>query len=299
MSKVLLTGASGFIGTHVRRALWEAGYEVVSLVHTEKPEFTPYPNERTVIGTLAEPNVLEQELSGLNIDCCVHLAWEGIPDYSSQLSMKNLEYGFCVLRLCKALNIKRLTMAGSCWEYLNPVGMVQEDAPLSYENSFKVAKNTLHMMAREFCIENKIALHWLRFFYVYGEGQRSGSLIPYIVNTLKSGVQPALNGAFNLNDFVHASDVAKAVCRSLEHIQSYTVLNIGAGDATRVLDIVAAAAQMLHVPFDYMQYKPPAAIPPAFWADIQAAKVQLEWWPRVNIQEGIERYIQFAIGGTR
>ena len=299
MSKVLLTGASGFIGTHVRRALWESGHEIVSLVRAAKPELVPYPNERIVLGTLTEPHILERELTGTDLDFCVHLAWEGIPDYSSQPSMKNLEYGFCVLRLCKTLKIKGLIMAGSCWEYLNPVGMVQEDAALSYENPFKAAKNTLHLMSREFCRENGIAIHWLRFFYVYGEGQRSGSLIPYIVDALKSGVQPALNGAFHQNDFVHVSDVAQAVCKSLEHTQSYSVLNIGSGDATRVLDIAMETAQIFHMPFDCSQYKPPTAIPHGFWTDIRRAEAQLGWYPRVSIQEGIERCIKFANEGKR
>lgn len=299
MSKVLLTGASGFIGTHVREALWRAGYEIVSLVRTARPELVPYPTEQILVGTLAEPDGLVQKLSGLAVDSCIHLAWEGIPDYSSQLSMKNMEHGFCVLRLCKALEMKKLVIAGSCWEYLKPVGAVQEDAALSYENPFKAAKNTLHLMAREFCGENGIALHWLRFFYVYGEGQRPGSLIPYIVKALKDGVQPVLNGAYHCNDFIHVSDVAQAACKSLEHMKSYAVLNIGAGDAVRVLDIAAAAAQALHMPLDHSRYKPPMAVPPAFWADIRAAEAQLGWRSRVNIQEGIERYITFANGGTR
>lgn len=297
MSKILLTGASGFIGTHVRKALHEAGYEVVSLMRAPGGAMTPYPGERFLKGTLAEADALEKNLSGIAIEACVHLAWEGIPDYSSEPSMKNMEYGFRVLRLCKHLGIKKLVVSGSCWEYAEPSGRISEDAPLSYENPFKTAKNTLHTIAEMFCRENGIACRWLRFFYVYGEGQRPGSLIPYVVRELERGTQPALSGAFNQNDFVYVSDAAEAVCKSLDSMEgepSCGTFNIGSGQAVRVLDAAEAAARILRVNFDSMLYGPPAVPPTAFWANISAAEKHLLWRPRVSLEEGLERYIKSA-----
>lgn len=295
MSTILLTGASGFIGTHVRKALYEAGYHVVSLMRT--PGVNPYPGEQFLSGTLAKADALEQSLSGMTIDACVHLAWEGIPDYSSEYSMKNLEYGFQVLRLCKHLGIGKLVVSGSCWEYAEPSGMVSENAPLSYENAFKTAKNALHSMTEVFCRENGIACRWLRFFYVYGEGQRSGSLIPYLVRELRNGAQPVLGGAFNQNDFIHVSDVAQAVCRSLKSMEmgpSCETYNIGFGQAVRVLDVLASAARILQTDVDLTLYEPPTSQPAAFWADIRAAEKQLRWKPCVSLEEGLERYIKYA-----
>ncbi len=297
MSKILLTGASGFIGTHVRKALHEAGHEIISLVRTSGGAMAPYPGETFLTGTLAEAGALEQSLSGITMDACVHLAWEGIPDYSSEPSIKNMEYGFRVLRLCKQMEIKKLVISGSCWEYEKPSGMISENAPLSYENPFKTAKNTLHTIAEMFCRENGIAVHWLRLFYVYGEGQRPGSLIPYVVRELRCGVCPVLGGAFNQNDFVHVSDVAQAVCKSLDSMEgepSCGTFNIGSGQAVRVLDVVAAAARILQANIDLTPYEPSGVGAPPFWADIRAAKERLGWEPRVSLEEGLERYIRFS-----
>lgn len=295
MSRVLLTGASGFIGTHVRKALHEAGHEIISLVRVPGETMIPYPGELFLTGTLAEAGVLEQSLSGITLDACIHLAWEGIPDYSSEPSIKNLEYGFRILRLCKQLEIKKLVISGSCWEYAEPSGMISENAPLSYKKPFQTAKNTLHAIAETFCRENGIACRWLRLFYVYGEGQRPGSLIPYVVRELRSGVRPVLGGAFNQNDFVHVADVAQAVCKSLDFIEGeISCLNIGAGQAVRVLDVVAAAARILQVNIDLALYEPPAVVTPPFWADIRAANERLCWVPRVSLEEGLERYIRFS-----
>lgn len=297
MSTILLTGASGFIGAHVRKALHAAGHKMISLVRAPGETMAPYPGETFLTGTLAEAGALEQSLSGTAIDACVHLAWEGIPDYSSEPSMKNLEYGFQILRLCKRLGIEKLVISGSCWEYAEPSGKVSENAPLSYENPFKTAKNTFHTMAEMFCRETGIACRWLRFFYVYGEGQRSGSLIPYVVRELKHGAQPVLNGAFNKNDFVHVSDVAQAVCKSLDSMEeepSWETFNIGSGQAVCVLDVVAAAARILQVNIDHTLYEPPTVLPAAFWADTSAAEERLHWRPRVSLEEGLECYIRFS-----
>lgn len=297
MSTILLTGASGFIGGHVRKALHEAEHEVISLVRAPGKTMVPYPGEKFLTGTLAETAALEQHLSGMPIDACVHLAWEGIPDYSSEPSMKNMEYGFQVLRLCKCLGIKKLVISGSCWEYAAPSGMVSENAPLSYENPFKTAKNTLHTMTEMVCRENGISSRWLRFFYVYGAGQRPGSLIPYVVRALKRGAKPTLGGAFNQNDFVYVSDVAEAVCKSLDSMEgepSCGTFNIGSGQAVRVLDVVAAAAQILQADIDLTLYEPPAAPPTAFWANISAAEEHLLWKPHVSLREGLERSIRFV-----
>ena len=149
-------------------------------------------------------------------------------------------------------------------------------------------------MAEAFCQEKDIARHWLRFFYIYGEGQRSGSLIPYIVKELQRGVQPALNGAFNRNDFVHVLDVAQAVCGSLERMWTDTfqeTFNIGSGSPAQVLDIASEAAKLLEVEFDPTQYTAPQTPPSTFWADIRTVKERLCWEPHISLQEGLEHHI--------
>ncbi len=288
---IMLTGASGFIGTHVMRELCQCGHRIIALSRKGQKDVS---GVRWIRGSLNDWDKLASDIPSGTLDACVHLAWEGIPDYSGEQSARNLQYGLSVLQFCKRLNIGKLVIAGSCWEYAAPRDAVKETAPLSYENSFKTAKNVLHRMAETFCNEYGISMHWLRFFYVYGEGQREASLIPFLAAALREGRQPELKGAFNRNDFVHASDVARAVCASLESMGKAAgtgMFNIGSGRGTLVLDIVSQMADMMGVSLDLSAYGESVGSEPAFWADIGAARSRLGWTPQITLQDGLQRYI--------
>jgi nucleoside-diphosphate-sugar epimerase len=246
-------------------------------------------DEIVVQGDLAQLKEAAPKLQDYEIETCIHLAWEGIPDYAYAMSTRNLKYGLELLELCKKLNIRNLVMTGSCWEYDAPKGSVKTDAPISYANSFKAAKNALHMMAHAFCEENGIHLNWLRLFYVYGEGQtKKTSLIPYIVNSFAEGKQPELNGAHNRNDFVYVTDVAEAVVKvAMEH-QYPEVLNVGSGKSERVLDIVRLVAKRMKFSLDESLYVKGNEIVD-FYADKQEMWELYQWEGKVSMEEGIER----------
>ena len=93
-------------------------------------------------------------------------------------------------------------------------------------------------------------------------------------------------------DFVQENGVVYTVMDFIEG--EISCLNIGAGQAVRVLDVVAAAARILQVNIDLSLYEPPAVVTPPFWADIRAANERLCWVPRVSLEEGLERYIRFS-----
>ena len=284
MKKILVTGASGFIGAYVRKALSVQGYEFVSLMHLSRKIFQTYEKEKIITGNLAETEILYNKLIPYSIDTCIHLAWEGIPDYSFEMSQKNLFYGLQLLRLCKKLHISHLLISGSCWEYQNPHGRITEEWPLDNSNHFKAAKNSLQFISHAFCSEHGIRFHWLRLFYVYGSGQKDSSLIPYIVNEFSHGRMPYLSGALNRNDFVHASDVAAAFIRTMELNPQETILNIGTGVTIQVSEIVELTAALLGkthlLSADKLMQSGPAS---DFCADMERTERALGWTPELSI----------------
>ena len=297
MQTVLITGASGFIGTYVRKVLAGRGYKIVSILHISKVNFIPYEEEKIIYGRLSDTEDLYSQLSNIKIDSCIHLAWEGIPDYSFEMSQKNLYYGIQLLGLCERLNISHLLIAGSCWEYKNPCGRITEEWPLDNSNHFKAAKNSLQFIANAFCKEHAICFHWLRLFYVYGSGQKNSSLIPYIVKEFSQGRMPRLSGAANRNDFVHVSDVASAFVRTLEMNPRDTILNIGTGEAVRVSEIVELTAAILEktslLSADKLMQIGPVS---DFCADMERTRDALGWQPEILIgkewtKEKFSRYI--------
>lgn len=285
---ILLTGATGFVGGYVVRRLLEQRQELILIVRN-RGKYNVLLNEILVEGNLDDPDVLTEKLRKYKIDTCIHLAWEGIPDYSFEMSRKNLNYGINVLMLCRTLGIKHLVITGSCWEYESPAGCINTNSKLSADNSFKAAKNALHMIAHSFCKENGIILNWIRLFYVYGPGQRKGALIPHIMRSFAEGKQPELNGAYNKNDFIYVSDAADAIAKAAQNIYYPETLNCGSGMSTEVLEIVKITAELMQKDFDGTIYIKNGN-ETDFYADSREMIQSYQWSCHVNLRDGI-RYM--------
>lgn len=290
---ILVTGGSGFIGRYVVNKLVAEGRKVLVVTRNKRYMQVPETDNVTIVETsLANIEDLISKLQDYDIKSCIHLAWEGIPDYSYEMSSKNLQYGLNILKICKRFGVKNLVITGSCWEYRNPEGSISVNSEIDYSNAFKAAKNSLHMMAHAFCVENGIHLNWMRLFYVYGPGQRSGSLIPHIIKCFEDGKQPELNGAYNENDFVYVEDAADAIVRcTLNHSYPET-LNVGSGHATRVLDIVKMIAEEYDMPFDSVAYEKRSGV--SYYADGEEIKDTCGWKANVDMNTGIKNMIKEA-----
>ena len=286
---IFVTGANGFIGKYVVAELLSQKQQVLCLVR-DVNIYRRIGNEELIEGNLGTLGYLESQLREAQVDTCIHLAWEGIPDYSYETSYRNLDYGLQLLNTCKNIGVQNLVITGSCWEYENPTGCITTGQQVSCENAFKAAKNSLRMMAHAFCKENKIHFNWMRLFYVYGQGQREGSLIPYIIRSFKQGVKPQLNGAYNENDFVYVQDVAKAIVKvSLKHDYP-EILNVGSGKAIRVLDIVKEVATQYHIQISESDYIYHKGI--SFYANPEEMQKEFNWNSKITLSEGIQKILQ-------
>ncbi|MCR5701985.1 MAG: NAD(P)-dependent oxidoreductase [Lachnospiraceae bacterium] len=286
---VLVTGASGFIGKHVVRTLLDNHVEVLILTRS-KESYNCQGSESVVEGDLLYYDEWKQQLLEYSIDTCIHLAWMGIPDYSYDMSKDNIICGFKVLELCRDNKIQKLIVSGSCWEYNNPQGRVFVEDNVSVDNYFKIAKNSLLNVSLRFCKENDIRLNWLRLFYVYGEGQKSQSLIPHIIESFERGNVPVLNGAYNKNDFVYVGDVAKVIYDVCVKDNDNTVINVGMGKSIMVLDIVKAVAKAMNIEIDQSIYTSNGK-EVDYYADYNEMNQMLGWVPNTPINIGIKQMI--------
>ncbi len=292
---ILVTGAGGFIGKWVMKQLTENGKEVAALVRDAGKYGGVRRGEMIIEAALDDLSSATKTLQSLPIDTCIHLAWEGIPDYSYGMSKKNLQHGLEVLDLCRECGINNLVITGSCWEYKNPVGKISTEWPLDVSNSFKAAKNSLHAMAHAFCCEHDIHLNWLRLFYVYGPGQRNGSLIPTLINSFRKGEQPRLNGIYNENDFVYVGDVADAVVKCATNHGYPENLNVGSGKAVKVLDVAKLVAAEFGMDFhgDHPDEQN-SHTSKSFYADGDEMLRQYGWYSETDMVAGIKEILKLV-----
>lgn len=291
--KIFITGGTGFIGTPLVEELTRRGHAVLLLVPPSetKKETKKKSGIRIVEGKLADCAVWEKAVRRFKPDAAIHLAWEGIPDYGAHMSTKNVVQSLPLVDMLARAGCKKFLGIGTCWEYGKGArGKLKETAPLDIEHVFPAAKTALHMLGREVARSRSMQFFWARPFFVYGPGQKSASLIPSVIASLKQGERPALNNPHAGQDFVYVTDVARAVADILEKSKKdYAVYNIGSGVLTgvgRIADMVGRAYGVS------AQKKKGSATPKGFWADISLMKKEIGWRPVVSLSEGIKEVVR-------
>lgn len=277
--KIFITGGTGFIGKHVADKLAKDGHKLLLLSREARSAHD------TIISNLSDIASWVEDVRIFNPDVIIHMAWEGIPDYSKEMSTKNLNYGLDLVSVAARIGCKKIIATGSCWEYERTIGELTETMPTFSSKPFTTAKSVLCTGGLQLAGAYGIDFIWTRLFYVYGPGQKEHSLIPHIINTIKMGKKLEIKTPYSKNDFVHVKDVANAISLLVTKGKS-GIYNIGSGHSTEIKEVIDLVYQ--HVDpgnrFETTIEKPQDLID--FWADISKMNA-LGWVPKTNIKEGI------------
>jgi len=285
--RIFVTGGTGFIGRHVVKVLKDRGDTLLVLSRQ------PMADVNFVPGDLSDIANWKGEAERFQPDAAIHLAWEGLPNYDARTSVRNLNYGLNLITMLAEIGCKSVICTGSCWEYGQQSGKVSEDTAVKPHNAFTAAKNALHWVGREIADEHGMNFTWTRLFYVYGSGQRKSSLIPYIIDSVKTGKKPELKTPLARNDFIYVEDVAGAISAIVKKLPEYAVYNIGSGSSTSVRQIVETVCDKFGFPYDSSEPNNLTGSPAVdFWADISRIKSDTSWQPEAGIKEGIQKTIE-------
>ncbi len=293
--KIFVTGGSGFIGKYVVQRLIQDKHEVVLLTRQNKQLNNNWPSKSVhyIYGDLARIDLWKSHVARFKPNATIHLAWEGIPDYGPQNSIKNLQYGLSLFDLLVKMGCKTILTTGSCWEYGDKSGRLSENTFAQPINSFSWAKYSLYCLGEELAKENKIKFIWARLFYVYGQGQKSTSLIPHLITCAQREEKPNIKTPEVKNDFVCVEDAATALVLLLKNPLSHGIYNIGSGKLTSIKKMANIIAQHYNLDWSY----PKAKIKPNqtrnFYADISKIKKEIDWIPEIKISDGIMKMIEF------
>lgn len=242
--KIFVTGASGFIGQHLVSELQSQGHELLLLSNNRKLN----PDDKTQIlsGNLDGIKTLKKQIAEYNPNITIHLAWQGIPDFSAKMSVQNLHQGLNLMSTISGTGCQRILFVGSLWEYGNKTGIVSEETPTVWDNPFRAAKNALNTMSQHIAKESGVTFIWARIFYVYGPGQKSTSLIPNTIRAAQAGEPLPINNPQSKHDFVYVGDVAKALALLSQQAPAGEY-NIGSGELVAVYQIVNKLVEALNL----------------------------------------------------
>ncbi|MBT5378516.1 MAG: NAD(P)-dependent oxidoreductase [Opitutae bacterium] len=306
--RVLLTGGSGFVGQYVLSRLISTKLEILA---TSSPLND---QERIVAGNLrwlqcdlSEPPSYSRSIIEFEPDVVIHLAWQGIPNYSAEISGLNLRNSASFLNLVATETAcTQLVIAGSCMEYQRDWVSREIDAfpRIGEKGSFLAwAKNSL----RDYCFllgaEKGMNVAWLRIFYVYGSGQRAGALIPTLISAATSGTGFELKNPENQNDFVYVKDVAEAIVLATMAESSINgIYDVGSGNLTAIRDICSFVEHEITGKTSNKSLMSKKGIGPGgsvniepIVADLKGIKKELDWEPEWKLEDGIRETINLHL----
>lgn len=295
--RVLITGASGFIGKSILKVLKLKPCELMlwGADARDRAYLKKY-SRNVIIGDLKNLNLFKKTISRFDPQVCVHLAWEGIPDYSFEMSKRNLDSSLGLINfLINGTGCKKITISGSCMEYGKSEGICRETDTAKSNSFFSWAKNSLYSYCYFACEKAGVDLIWFRLFYVYGPGQKEKSLIPSIVKALKICRAPEIDYPMNANDFVNCADVAEAFSVAIKRKIPPGIYNLGSGRSVEAISVcrmvereltggVNISKKVIENSGTKQQLN--------FWADTKRSARLFGWHPQVDILAGIRQYIK-------
>lgn len=247
--RVLVTGASGFIGARVVRALLGAGHDVRALL---------LPGDRAVrldevrdrIGVLhadlADAEAMARAIGTSRPEGCLHLAWYAEPGLylHSPRNLDALRASLAMLEPLAAIGCRVFAAAGTCAEYEPADHALDEEAPTRPDTLYAACKAAFGMVGGRFARGTAMRFVWGRVFHLYGPGEDGRRMVPALIDALLDGRRfPATEGA-QRRDYLHADDVARGFVALLSDDAS-GAYNICSGEPVTVralMERVAAIA---------------------------------------------------------
>lgn len=307
---ILLTGGTGYIGSHTAVTLIEAGYDVVLLDNLSNSTMDVVKQIETLVGKevpfllgdLRNPGDLEMAFMECDIDCVIHFA--GLKAVGESVKMPDLYYANNVggttnlINTMKRHGVKKMVFSSSATVYGDPErSPIHEDFPLMPTNPYGKTKLAIERLLQDVVQQDpewKITL--LRYFNPVGAHQSGllgenpkgvpNNLMPYI-QQVAAGQRECLHIFGNdyptpdgtgVRDYIHVCDLAEGHLAALTHLSSgVQIYNLGTGKGASVLEVVNTfkEANGIKIPTEFSpRRKGDVAI---YFAAIDKAREELHW----------------------
>lgn len=216
---VLLTGATGFVGRQVLRALAERGVRVRVVVRDGKQGQLPI--LESIERVVTTPDLFAENADWWTdvcsgIDIAIHLAWYAEPGKYLQAA-NNLDCLAGTLQMAKGAarsNTRRFIGIGTCFEYDVSCGTLSVETPLRPSTPYAGAKAAAFLALSQWLPQQGVEFAWCRLFYLYGDGEDARRLVPYLRARLAAGEPAELTSGNQIRDFLDVREAAGMIVES-------------------------------------------------------------------------------------
>ncbi len=278
MSKILVTGANGFVGSFLCKALKELQHEVIELTSSD--------------GDIIDPMTWENIPAA---EVVIHLAAKTFVPASwknPELFLQTNTLGTVLaLEYCRKHGARMVFI--SSYLYGNPASLpINELAPISIPNPYALSKKAAEDYCRFYAESFKVNMVIIRPFNLYGFGQSNNFLIPEIILQVLNSNEVHIKDLEPKRDYIYITDFIEAIIKCID-ANRFEIYNIGSGISYSVGEIIQMIQDICgtNLPVISSVEKRPAEIMDTI-ADISKAKELLNWIPKTSMHEGLSLIVQ-------
>lgn len=278
--KVLVTGATGFIGNYVVEELLKRQRHVIATSRNQN-KVRSYEWFSQVEYIPCDLNVMQENFFQFfqQPDLLIHLAWEGLPNYKDLFHLeKNLFSNYRFLKNMIEHGLKSLVVTGTCFEYGMQSGALSEDMETKPDNPYGLAKDTLRKFLEQLQKKINFGFKWVRLFYMYGKGQSSNSILSQLDRALeKRDVSFNMSGGEQLRDYLPVEKVAEYIVKIAMQNKVNGIINCCSGNPISIRSLVETHLKKkqknIYLNLGYYPY--PDYEPMAFWGNADKLNMAL------------------------
>lgn len=296
--RVLLTGAAGFIGSHLHERLLARG-DVVVGVDDFNDYYDPAVKRRHVAGDVRECDFTDAPLQEARPDVVVHLAARaGVrASIADPVLYDRVNVGgtIALMEAMRRHGVRRLVFASSSSVYGGAPVPFREDepalAPLSpYGASKLAAEHFVRVTTRLYGLRATM----LRFFTVFGPRQRPDMAMHKFAVAMREGRPIPVFGAGDTErDYTYIDDIIDGVVAAIDRDDACEVYNLGGHRTTPLRDVIATLEKLLGVKAKIDRQAEHPADPRRTYADVEKARRALGFEAKVGIEEGLRRFVEW------
>jgi UDP-glucose 4-epimerase len=239
---ILITGITGFLGSHIAENLVSNGIQVIGLKRKDSDVWRceEFKDEITWVD-IDEKGFFKEELEKYSCDTIIHGAWIGVEsdlrDNWNEQS-KNIPFLVSLLDIAKAVGVKKFVFLGSQAEYGNIDGRISEDHKTNALNAYGSIKLACLEIVKTFCETNTINWIWLRLFSLFGEKENQNWLIPSLIASMLTTEQMDFTPGEQKYAYLYVKDYALIMKKIITMPVESGVYNISSNQSRTIKSLV-------------------------------------------------------------
>lgn len=214
MSKVIITGAGGFVGSALTQKMVNNGIEVVAISQYYNSTFPNNPLIKKIETEIIDQDELIDMIPENQYDAFYHLAWRGINGVEKSdlfIQLNNIKISLLCASVASRLKCKKFLCSGTVAE--RAVESLSSIDMISGGMAYSTAKQCTHLIIETYCKNIGLNFVWMQFSNIYGPQNKTGNLVSYTLEQLRAGRNAIFGPAMQPYDFIFVDDIIEAIYR--------------------------------------------------------------------------------------